>query len=66
MTKILQRNKFRGMITKKRYHVTKKGKNAGSKMAVFILEDLQGEAECQPQDGEPYPQDQVQEKRAWF
>ena len=34
-----------GMITKARYHVTKKGRNAGSKMAVFILEDLQGQAE---------------------
>ena len=34
-----------GMITKTRYHITKKGRNAGSQMAVFILEDLQGEAE---------------------
>ena len=34
-----------GMITKKRYHITQKGRNAGSKMAVFILEDLQGSAE---------------------
>ena len=34
-----------GMVTKKRYHVTRKGRNAGSKMAVFILEDLQGQAE---------------------
>lgn len=34
-----------GMITKKRYHITQRGRNAGSKMAVFILEDLQGEAE---------------------
>jgi len=34
-----------GIITKKRYHVTRKGRNAGSKMAVFILEDLQGQAE---------------------
>ena len=34
-----------GMITKTRYHITQKGRNAGSKMAVFILEDLQGQAE---------------------
>jgi len=34
-----------GMITKKRYHMTQRGRNAGSKMAVFILEDLQGQAE---------------------
>ena len=34
-----------GMITKIRYHVTKRGRNAGSKMAVFVLEDLQGPAE---------------------
>jgi DNA polymerase-3 subunit alpha len=34
-----------GMITKKRYHLTKKGRNAGSKMAVFVLEDLQGSVE---------------------
>ncbi|MHC4529978.1 MAG: OB-fold nucleic acid binding domain-containing protein [Planctomycetota bacterium] len=34
-----------GMITKKRYHITQRGRNAGSKMAVFILEDLQGQAE---------------------
>ncbi len=34
-----------GMITKKRYHITQKGRNAGSKMAVFILQDLQGSAE---------------------
>ena len=34
-----------GMITKKRYHITQRGRNAGSKMAVFILEDLQGSAE---------------------
>jgi DNA polymerase-3 subunit alpha len=33
------------MITKVRTIVTKKGPNAGSKMAVFILEDLQGKAE---------------------
>ena len=34
-----------GMITKKRYHLTRKGRNAGSKMAVFVLEDLQGSVE---------------------
>ena len=34
-----------GMIAKIRYHITKKGRNAGSKMAVFVLEDLQGQAE---------------------
>ncbi|MHC4221804.1 MAG: DNA polymerase III subunit alpha, partial [Planctomycetota bacterium] len=34
-----------GMITKPRYHITKKGRNAGSKMAGFILEDQQGTAE---------------------
>ena len=34
-----------GMITKTRYHVTKRGRNAGAKMAVFILEDLQGQTE---------------------
>ncbi|MFA7485795.1 MAG: OB-fold nucleic acid binding domain-containing protein, partial [Phycisphaerae bacterium] len=34
-----------GMVTKIRQHITKKGKNAGSKMAVFVLEDLQGETE---------------------
>jgi DNA polymerase-3 subunit alpha len=31
-----------GMITKIRYNLTKTGKNAGSKMAVFTLLDLQG------------------------
>jgi len=31
-----------GMITKIRYNIIKTGRNAGSKMAVFILEDLQG------------------------
>ena len=31
-----------GMITKVRYNLTKTGRNAGSKMAVFTLEDLQG------------------------
>jgi len=35
-----------GMIAKIRYHVTKKGKTAGAKMAVFILEDPQGQVEC--------------------
>ncbi|UCC21482.1 MAG: DNA polymerase III subunit alpha [Planctomycetota bacterium] len=34
-----------GIITKKRYHITRKGRNAGSKMAVFVLEDLQGQVE---------------------
>ncbi len=34
-----------GMVTRVRYHITKRGRNAGAKMAVFILEDLQGEAE---------------------
>ncbi|MHC4754047.1 MAG: DNA polymerase III subunit alpha [Planctomycetota bacterium] len=34
-----------GMITKRRFHITKKGRNAGSQMAVFILEDIQGLAE---------------------
>ncbi len=34
-----------GMITKIRYNLTKNGRNAGSKMAVFVLEDLQGQVE---------------------
>jgi DNA polymerase-3 subunit alpha len=34
-----------GMITRVRYNVTKSGRNAGSKMAVFVLEDLQGTVE---------------------
>ena len=34
-----------GMITKIRSHLTKTGRNAGSKMAVFTLEDLQGSVE---------------------
>ena len=34
-----------GMITKIRHMVTKNGRNAGSKMAVFELEDLQGKIE---------------------
>ena len=34
-----------GMITKIRYNLTKNGRNAGSKMAVFNLEDLQGQIE---------------------
>jgi len=34
-----------GMITKIRYNLTKSGRNPGSKMAVFILEDLQGQVE---------------------
>jgi DNA polymerase-3 subunit alpha len=34
-----------GVITKIRYNLTKNGRNAGSKMAVFNLEDLQGQIE---------------------
>jgi DNA polymerase-3 subunit alpha len=34
-----------GMVTKVRYNITKSGRNAGSKMAVFTLEDLQGQIE---------------------
>jgi len=34
-----------GMIAKIRQHITKKGRNAGSKMAVLQLEDLQGQVE---------------------
>jgi len=34
-----------GMVTKARYNITKSGRNAGSKMAVFTLEDLQGQIE---------------------
>jgi DNA polymerase-3 subunit alpha len=34
-----------GSVTKKRVHIIKNGRNAGKKMAVFILEDLQGSAE---------------------
>ena len=34
-----------GMITKMRYNLTKTGRNAGSKMAVFTLQDLQGQVE---------------------
>ncbi|MFC1738325.1 DNA polymerase III subunit alpha [Planctomycetota bacterium] len=34
-----------GMITKIRTHITQRGRNAGSKMAVFTLEDLQGTVE---------------------
>ena len=34
-----------GMITKIRYNLTKTGRNAGAKMAVFVLEDLQGQAD---------------------
>jgi DNA polymerase-3 subunit alpha len=34
-----------GMVTKIRYNLTKTGRNAGSKMAVFALEDLQGQVE---------------------
>jgi len=35
-----------GMINKIRYHITQKGRNAGAKMAVFVLEDLQGSTEA--------------------
>jgi len=34
-----------GMIAKKRYHITQRGRNAGAKMAVLVLEDLQGQVE---------------------
>ena len=34
-----------GMVIKVRYNITKSGRNAGSKMAVFTLEDLQGQIE---------------------
>ncbi len=34
-----------GMITRIRTHITQRGRNAGSKMAVFVLEDLQGHVE---------------------
>jgi DNA polymerase-3 subunit alpha len=34
-----------GMVAKIRYNVTKSGRNAGAKMAVFTLEDLQGQVE---------------------
>jgi len=34
-----------GMIAKIRYNLTKNGKNAGAKMAVLVLEDLQGQVE---------------------
>jgi DNA polymerase-3 subunit alpha len=34
-----------GMITKIRYNLTKSGRNAGAKMAVFTLDDLQGQVE---------------------
>jgi len=34
-----------GMISKIRYHIIQRGRNAGSKMAVFTLEDLQGQVE---------------------
>jgi DNA polymerase-3 subunit alpha len=33
------------MVTKIRFNITKSGRNAGSKMAVFTLEDLQGQVE---------------------
>jgi DNA polymerase-3 subunit alpha len=34
-----------GMVTRIRHNITKNGRNAGAKMAVFVLEDLQGTAE---------------------
>jgi len=34
-----------GIITKIRYNLTKTGRNAGTKMAVFALEDLQGQVD---------------------
>jgi len=34
-----------GLVTKVRYNLTKSGRTAGAKMAVFSLEDLQGEVE---------------------
>ncbi|HUW19485.1 MAG TPA: DNA polymerase III subunit alpha [Sedimentisphaerales bacterium] len=34
-----------GMVTKVRFNLTKTGRNAGAKMAVFTLEDLQGQVE---------------------
>ncbi|UCG57872.1 MAG: DNA polymerase III subunit alpha, partial [Phycisphaerales bacterium] len=34
-----------GMVVKVRYNLTKTGRNAGSKMAVFVFEDLQGQVE---------------------
>ncbi|HUT30605.1 MAG TPA: DNA polymerase III subunit alpha [Sedimentisphaerales bacterium] len=34
-----------GMITRIRTHITQRGRNAGSRMAVFVLEDLQGHVE---------------------
>jgi DNA polymerase-3 subunit alpha len=34
-----------GMITRVRYNLTKTGRTAGAKMAVFTLEDLQGQVE---------------------
>jgi len=34
-----------GMVTRIRYNITRNGRNAGAKMAVFVLEDLQGTCE---------------------
>jgi DNA polymerase-3 subunit alpha len=34
-----------GMVTRPRYHLIKNGRNAGAKMAVYVLEDPQGTAE---------------------
>ena len=53
-----------GMVTRTRYHITKKGRNAGARMAVFILEDLQGETEVVlfPKTLEKYEQMVVNDK----
>jgi DNA polymerase-3 subunit alpha len=40
-----QRIVIGGMVTKIRHIVTRNGRNAGSKMAVFTIEDLQGNCE---------------------
>lgn len=34
-----------GMVTKVRYNLTKNGRHAGAKMAVFTIEDLQGQVD---------------------
>jgi len=53
-----------GMITSKRSYVTKKGLNTGRKMAVFMLEDLQGQVEVVlfPDALEEYGQYLVEDK----
>jgi len=53
-----------GMITSKRSYVTKRGPNAGRKMAVFMLEDLQGQVEVVlfPDALEEYGQYLVEDK----